>query len=385
LPDAYREFGIVVLNTARPELVDERRGAIPRDVQVLVQAGERGYVDARPVQMQLIRHDLDRILQHGGVVIAIASHEYKVTYLRGKQGYSFHTEREFTISNWEALSIFDGIDRANRSGREIHYSNSRLAQLLSKGSDGASYSCVLTPNYRVSGQWEELATEKYGKVVAALVRPTGARGPLLVLPEMPSLHTILGDLITTWAAQMCPSLFPDAETQGWIHSQEYEVPEVLALRGKLDELQARVEHEVKELSSAIAQAQEAHKDWYNLISGTDAPLVTATMAALRAVGFTKIIDVDVPPLYDPVYDPLWSACEDLEVPVTHHSGQGAPDYGKHSFAMFLWISETSWFSHRPLTHLIVGGIFFSRRMRQYGFHTLNDAAEDRWRSTIRRG
>ena len=46
------------------------------------------------------------------------------------------------------------------------------------------------------------------------------------------------------------------------------------------------------------------------------------------------------PLYDPVYDPLWAACQDLDVPITHHSGQGAPDYGKYSFSMFLWIAET---------------------------------------------
>ena len=68
-------------------------------------------------------------------------------------------------------------------------------------------------------------------------------------------------------------------------------------------------------------------------------------------------DCELAPLYDPVYDPLWSACEDLDVPLTHHSGQGSPDYGSHPFSTFLWIAETPWFSHRPLAHLIIGGIF----------------------------
>ncbi len=68
-------------------------------------------------------------------------------------------------------------------------------------------------------------------------------------------------------------------------------------------------------------------------------------------------DSEIPPLYDPVYDPLWSACEDLEVPITHHSGQGSPDYGKSAAAGMMWIVETTFFSHRPLWQLIMGGVF----------------------------
>jgi len=68
-------------------------------------------------------------------------------------------------------------------------------------------------------------------------------------------------------------------------------------------------------------------------------------------------DSELPPLYDPCYDPVWRACEELEVPITHHGGQGSPDYGKYACASFLWIAETQWFSHRALTHLIIGGVF----------------------------
>ena len=68
-------------------------------------------------------------------------------------------------------------------------------------------------------------------------------------------------------------------------------------------------------------------------------------------------DTDLPPYYDAVYDPLWSACEDLELPITHHSGQGSPDYGRSAAAGVMWIVETTWFSHRPLWHLIMGGVF----------------------------
>jgi predicted TIM-barrel fold metal-dependent hydrolase len=68
-------------------------------------------------------------------------------------------------------------------------------------------------------------------------------------------------------------------------------------------------------------------------------------------------DSELPPLWDAVYDPLWSACEDLEVPITHHSGQGSPNYGTSASASVMWIVETTFFSHRPLWQLIMGGVF----------------------------
>jgi predicted TIM-barrel fold metal-dependent hydrolase len=68
-------------------------------------------------------------------------------------------------------------------------------------------------------------------------------------------------------------------------------------------------------------------------------------------------DSEPAPLWDPVYDPLWSACEDLDVTITHHSGQGSPDYGRSAAGGVMWIVETTWFSHRPLWQLIMGGVF----------------------------
>lgn len=63
------------------------------------------------------------------------------------------------------------------------------------------------------------------------------------------------------------------------------------------------------------------------------------------------------PLYDPEYDPVWALCEELEVPVTVHGGTGNPDYGPYAVSMLLYITETGFFSQRPLTHLIMSGVF----------------------------
>ena len=63
------------------------------------------------------------------------------------------------------------------------------------------------------------------------------------------------------------------------------------------------------------------------------------------------------PLYSTHYDPLWAACEDLGVVVNHHSGGGAPDYGRHAATSMVWIAEASFWTRRSLPHLLLGGVF----------------------------
>ena len=65
----------------------------------------------------------------------------------------------------------------------------------------------------------------------------------------------------------------------------------------------------------------------------------------------------IKPLYAPDYDPLWRTCEELGVVVNNHSGGGSPDYGPYLAAGPLWIAETTFYSRRPLSHLILGGVF----------------------------
>ena len=36
-----------------------------------------------------------------------------------------------------------------------------------------------------------------------------------------------------------------------------------------------------------------------------------------------------PPLYAPDYEPLWAVCEELGMPMNHHTGSGSPDYGDY--------------------------------------------------------
>ncbi len=65
-----------------------------------------------------------------------------------------------------------------------------------------------------------------------------------------------------------------------------------------------------------------------------------------------------PAYHHPRYDPIWSACQDLDLVVNFHSGS-APmqDYDTHTGMMGIYISEVVWWSARPLWFMIWGGAF----------------------------
>jgi predicted TIM-barrel fold metal-dependent hydrolase len=62
------------------------------------------------------------------------------------------------------------------------------------------------------------------------------------------------------------------------------------------------------------------------------------------------------PLYAPEYEPLWSVCEELGMPVNHHSGSAVPDLGEYDVAQVIFLLEVTWWAHRALWHLIFAGV-----------------------------
>jgi predicted TIM-barrel fold metal-dependent hydrolase len=63
------------------------------------------------------------------------------------------------------------------------------------------------------------------------------------------------------------------------------------------------------------------------------------------------------PFYNhPRYEPLWSVCEELEMPIHTHSGW-TPNYGNHDGSLGIFLYEIGWFAHRPFHFLVWSGVF----------------------------
>ena len=75
----------------------------------------------------------------------------------------------------------------------------------------------------------------------------------------------------------------------------------------------------------------------------------------------------LPPLYAPDYEPMWAACEDLALPMNHHTGSGSPDYGDYPEAKAMFLVEATWYAHRTLWQLIYAGVMDRHPALQFVF------------------
>lgn len=66
---------------------------------------------------------------------------------------------------------------------------------------------------------------------------------------------------------------------------------------------------------------------------------------------------DQPAYHHPRYEPVWAACEDLEMVVHTHSGSGPADYGPERGMMAIYATEAWWWAARPFWVLVWSGVF----------------------------
>ncbi len=63
-------------------------------------------------------------------------------------------------------------------------------------------------------------------------------------------------------------------------------------------------------------------------------------------------------LSSPKYDPIWAACDELDMPVTHHSGgSGIPKVADTPIKNLIFVMETGFYANRAFWHMIWGGVF----------------------------
>ena len=99
---------------------------------------------------------------------------------------------------------------------------------------------------------------------------------------------------------------------------------------------------------------------------------SAKQAGLRGI-LIPITTKGLPNYYHERYEPIWTACEEEELTLAIHGGGGSPDYGSGPAAILSFATEVMFYSRRPVTHLIWGGVFERHPTLQF---TLTEARSE---------
>jgi predicted TIM-barrel fold metal-dependent hydrolase len=115
------------------------------------------------------------------------------------------------------------------------------------------------------------------------------------------------------------------------------------------------------LADACATAPERHIGLCQLpmwdIDAAIEEMTWARSVGLRGVNFPAP-GATLPPFNDDVWEPFWSAAEDLDMTLTTHAGAGDPSAWKGPEGMAVMTVESGgWFSRRGMHQMVFGGVF----------------------------
>jgi len=289
------EQEIIIVNTRIPSPVDSIPSLPGDGVESQWTSCELGRIDPRPLAMALSSTALNRIMRHGGIVIAFVGRKCDVEYVTGRSA-RHHSLKELSrgsLSSWCFCGQLDKIHSKSSNGIEMTYEDNYVSHLLKRATADASYHSVIEPTYEQEGGWVPLARNKYSECIAAALVLSKPLTCLIILPQMPQFHLIAAEFIATVCTQLRQKLFPYHQGEHWLHTEVYELPQVTAMAKEIDRLSTNTSQQIARLRDDIEASRRANSDWYSLLAGTGRELVVAVINSLTQLGFRDVVDVDI--------------------------------------------------------------------------------------------
>lgn len=297
----YTEQEIIIADLAAPKEAESAKGEKAKpDAELHWWAkSSTGLIDPRPRVMAMVDDVFARILSTGGAFILFADSRKKQKLVFGavyNQYQGITIDHELNYDNWSLLPLLSELMVESDHGFEITptHKDSPVGRLLADHLEGASFNCTLSPAWRFEDRWLDLAKNKYGETVAGVISPPdkSKAGWIFIFPRLQKKAGFLAAFIKNVLPDICPTLFPHAEGQRWVHRPEYELQSVVQKAAEISRLQDETAAQVKEFEKAIEADREKSHYLYDLLRETGRPLVEAVKTALSVLGFTSIVDVD---------------------------------------------------------------------------------------------
>ncbi|MBW4501383.1 MAG: hypothetical protein KME57_17930 [Scytonema hyalinum WJT4-NPBG1] len=265
-------------------------------------SSSRGKIDPRPRLMAAYQNDFDRILSYGGVFIIFADARYlqKIAWGHIDNTYApvrldFCKIEDIPCDNWCFLSIFkaSNLVAISAQGEEISVvvKSLELNKFFSKHFTNAEFLCTFN-SIGLGKRWVTLAENKYGEPVAGVIQMPDAKGQIFIFPQLQDKSRFIVEFLNDFLPDLSPHLFPNVEGGRWVERSEYELPQVLEFKKKIQQIEEEVKTKVAKLEEAIEKEQSENAYLYDLIRENSTLLVSAVNKALEVLGFQSVIDVD---------------------------------------------------------------------------------------------
>jgi hypothetical protein len=276
-------------DVAPPEisLIEGERGTFARR--------NLGLIDPRPVGMVHRRADFDRIYEHGGCFVLFAAPRFSNDLRWARQGrHGLYDDQSLDWDNWSFLTRLGSVQVTQDRGTELVEPSSGGESFFSPHLGTASFLCTLGIDPYHRDEWILIATNKFEQPVAAALAPQedSNEGWIFLLPEVEDRGDLLLALLQSVIPTLCPELFPHFEGDQWTRRREYELSEVVPLKGAIERALEEARAKTAELEELIKEKRRQHGFQHDLLTKQGDELVVAVNIALESIGFADVRDID---------------------------------------------------------------------------------------------
>lgn len=295
LPDNYAESEIIIIDFAYSKILDAPIGerASPSGGNDYFASHDYGLIDPRVVTIRLFNEELIRILKNEGVAIIFADIlQQQIIYAR--DGYRLEELGKSTFYNlWCLHKLLKELGAKESTGNEIKLTikqNTQIGNLLKIYLEDAKYNCSFKPWYPNTETYSSFAENKFGESVCGSLQIE--KGSVLIFPNIRNKAIFLNDLITNILPEIHPHLFPFSEFNNWILRNEYEIPEVVQLKSKIEKIEKETKAKIGKIETTIENKRQEFSYLGDVLTKSGDELVEAVIKTFDVLGFKKVIDVD---------------------------------------------------------------------------------------------
>jgi len=253
-------------------------------------------VDPRPLLASQTMGKIDRILEYGGVVIAVAGPHVHGTYARFEPQLleisgSFGGADVYALLGTQAY----GMNMPESAGREVGIVNEShpVSIILTRHREAIRYAYKIEPWYRRLEFWTAIATNRYGDMIAGVMRPETGGTVILLPPAGDETAEIIREIIEQALPSLAPDVVPHLAKKEWLNDHAYIPPAIAEQLTALEELDTGYRKQKALIEAALEEERWKTTYLQDLLTATDRDLVMAVHAVLRNdFGFLDVIDVD---------------------------------------------------------------------------------------------